>query len=168
MADKKIKIDALPVASSVNNADIFPIVQNTSGTLRTKRTSIEDVGDHVANDQDFAELNTTSKKIIGALNEVKAGLGASTLSGLTDVSLSSLADNDVLKYDSDSGKWVNGVGNGAASQVSFNPATSGMVATNVQAAIDELAAEIRTYSGLGLTATEVHIGSAEYTSEPLS
>ena len=35
------------------------------------------------------------------------GGGSSTLSGLTDVNLSGVADGDNLEYDSNSNKWVN-------------------------------------------------------------
>jgi len=41
------------------------------------------------------------------LLEVSVGGGVSTLSSLTDVSIVSLTDNDLLKYDSSVGKWKN-------------------------------------------------------------
>lgn len=40
------------------------------------------------------------------------GSGASNLSGLSDVAISSPSNNQVLKYDSTSSKWVNGAGGG--------------------------------------------------------
>lgn len=67
MADKKIS--QLDSASSVSSGAYFPISQ--SGT--TYKGTTDQIGEQIAKNQDFSELNTTSKKVIGAINEVLAG-----------------------------------------------------------------------------------------------
>jgi len=58
------------------------------------------------------------------------------LDDLTDVDISSPTNNQVLKYDNTSSKWVNG--NLPASNVSYDNSDSGLDSTNVKDAIDEL------------------------------
>lgn len=63
------------------------------------------------------------------------------LSNLTDVNITTPTDGQALVYDSNSSKWVNGAGGGggsSASQVTYDNTTSGLTATNVQDAIDEV------------------------------
>lgn len=64
MADKKIS--QLDSASSVSSGAYFPISQ--SGT--TYKGTTDQIGEQIATNQDFSGLNTTSKKIVGAINEV--------------------------------------------------------------------------------------------------
>jgi len=67
MADKKIS--ELTSASSVTGSAVFPLVQ--SGV--TYKGSADQIGEQIATNQDFSGLNTTSKKVIGAINEVLSG-----------------------------------------------------------------------------------------------
>lgn len=67
---------------------------------------------------------------------------AGSLSGLKDVALTSLAAGQSLVYDATEQKWVNG--SISASNVNYTNETSGLTATKVQAAIDEVAAENQT------------------------
>lgn len=71
-----------------------------------------------------------------------------TLQSLTDVSVSTPSNNDVLKYNSTSGKWENGAGGGggtpSASSVTYSNTVSGLTATNVQDAIDEVDGNVDT------------------------
>ena len=65
------------------------------------------------------------------------------LSDLDNVVITSPANNQVLKYNSTTGKWENanesgGGGASDADDVSYDNTTSGLIATNVQDAIDEL------------------------------
>lgn len=60
--------------------------------------------------------------------------GSTSLSGLTDVTITSASSGQVLSYNGTA--WVNG--SEASGNVSYNNTTSGMTATNVQDAIDEL------------------------------
>ena len=68
------------------------------------------------------------------------GGGATTLAALTDTSISNPAAGQGLIYNATSGKWENGAigGGGTASATTYNNTTSGLNATNVQDAIDEL------------------------------
>lgn len=120
MADeiKKKKIDALDAATDLFDNDVFPVVQNgPSGTRVTHKASI-------------AKL----KEAIG---------GESYLSDLGDVYISSPEDGQVLKYDSDSGKWVNSSGGGGgqinASDVFYDSNDDdSFSADNVQDAIHQI------------------------------
>lgn len=70
--------------------------------------------------------------------------GASALDDLTDVDAPTPADGDVLSWDDGAGEWVNtpagtpGPHTHDAVDVDYDNATSGLTATDVQAAIDEL------------------------------
>ena len=75
------------------------------------------------------------------------GGGASAMSDLTDVQLTSLANGDALIYDSVSSTWKNVAladvaTSGAASDVSYDNTTSQLVATTAQGAIDEVVAAL--------------------------
>ena len=67
------------------------------------------------------------------------------LSALTDVNIASASNGQALVYDSTSGKWENS--NISASSVTYSNTSSGMVATNVQAAIDEVEGRVDTAEG---------------------
>lgn len=74
MADKKIsQLDSI---TSVNSDAVFPLSQTESGSLKTFKGTVEQIGDYIAKTQDHSTLNTVSKKIIGAINEILAsGIG---------------------------------------------------------------------------------------------
>lgn len=59
-----------------------------------------------------------------------------TLATLLDVDLSTLNDDDILTYDETADKWVNA--KATAADISYNNTDSGLTATNVQDAIDEV------------------------------
>ena len=73
--------------------------------------------------------------------------GASALSDLTDVDLTNIADGQILKWDATNSKWVNanesGGGSVDADDVNYDNTTSGMTATNVQDALDEISQDFR-------------------------
>ena len=66
--------------------------------------------------------------------------GSSTLNGLTDVTITTPSNNQVLKYDAANSKWINAneSGGGDADDISYDNTSSGLIATNVQDAIDEV------------------------------
>lgn len=67
------------------------------------------------------------------------GEGSTTLSGLTDVNLTTPTGGDLLSYDGESSKWVNTAPTAPdAEDISYNNTDSGLTATDVQSAIDEL------------------------------
>lgn len=63
---------------------------------------------------------------------------SSSLAGLTDTNITNPQDGDTLKYDSSNAEWKNAPGGGNAANVSYDNTTSGLSATNVQDAIDEV------------------------------
>lgn len=92
------------MANVENNAYVSGVVTMT--TLGTKLNN---------NIEYSSALQTTSKTIIGAINEVAqggGGGGSSTLAGLTDVDITTPTNNQVLKYNSSTNKWENGSGGG--------------------------------------------------------
>ena len=106
------KISELDQALQINNDAVFPISQDNGGTDTTYKVSITQISSEVGEDQTFSNLQTTSKKLVGAINELYqggGGGGSSTLAGLSDVDIDdqTLSDGQVLKYDSAEDKWVN-------------------------------------------------------------
>ena len=106
------KISELDQALQINNDAVFPISQDNGGTDTTYKVSITQLSSEVGEDQTFSNLQTSSKKLVGAINELYqggGGGGSSTLAGLSDVDIDdqTLSDGQVLKYDSAEDKWVN-------------------------------------------------------------
>lgn len=106
------KISELDQALQINNDAVFPISQDNGGTDTTYKVSITQISSEVGEDQTFSNLQTSSKKLVGAINELYqggGGGGSSTLAGLSDVDIDdqTLSDGQVLKYDSAEDKWVN-------------------------------------------------------------
>lgn len=69
------------------------------------------------------------------------------LANMTDVDITSPTAGQVLKYNATSQKWENGAGGGggtSADDVSYDNTTSGLTATNVQDAIDEVNTKVGT------------------------
>ena len=70
------------------------------------------------------------------------------LANMTDVEITNPTAGEVLKYNSTSHKWENGTGGGgggtSAQDVSYDNTTSGLTATNVQDAIDEVVSDTNT------------------------
>lgn len=83
-------------------------------------------------------LTTTDKTIVGAINEVNSKPSVTSLSALTDVTLTTPADGEVLKYNSTSQKWENDEGGGTwgsitgtlSNQTDLNNALNGKVSTS--------------------------------------
>jgi len=94
---------------------------------------------------DLTQLETEAKNsLVEAINEVAesgGGGGSSTLAGLTDTNIVDQTNGQILKWDSMILKWVNAdEGNGGtASSVAYDNTDSGLQATDVQEAIDEVA-----------------------------
>lgn len=88
---------------------------------------------------------------------MKRGDGVSHYNSLSYISpgkfdLTGIADGDVMVWNAAAGKFVAGTVSGGASDaadVAYDNATSGLAAVQVQAAIDELAAEVAAASSDG-------------------
>lgn len=77
------------------------------------------------------------------------GGGSSTLAELDDTNISSPSNGQILKYNTSTYKWENANESGgspAAEDVSYDNTVSGLEATEVQSAIDELNSEIDNMS----------------------
>lgn len=99
MAD--MKISELSSVASLNNGDLIEVSQVDSSSptgYTSMKASMKDVGDKVVNEIQYTqELDTSAKKITGAINENKSQIG--DLSTLTTTVKSSLvgAVNEVDK-----------------------------------------------------------------------
>jgi hypothetical protein len=122
-------------ASAQSADDAEQSAQSVSGSLAQIQTNKEDIGKLKADFGDLGDLNTTDKSsIVAAINEVAqtgGGGGSSTLSGLTDTSISGKADGQVLTYDGTSNKWVNRAPSGG-STVTVDSALSATSTNPVQ------------------------------------
>jgi len=70
--------------------------------------------------------------------EQAQAIASQSLSGLTDVTITTPTDGQALVYDANSGEWVNGASASSASDISYDNTASGLTATDVQDAVDEV------------------------------
>ena len=69
------KISELDQALQINNDAVFPISQDNGGTATTYKVSITQISSEVGEDQTFSNLQTSSKNLVGAINEIAQGGG---------------------------------------------------------------------------------------------
>lgn len=115
--DDKIKISELDPALTLDNTSETAVNKEVSGSWVTFKMTIATLAAHILEAFSSSSLKTINKTVVGAINELQqggGGGGSSTLAGLTDVNVSSPTDNQVLKYDAASDKWVNGAGGGSS------------------------------------------------------
>lgn len=116
--DDKIKISELDPALTLDNTSETVVNKEVSGSWVTFKMTIATLAAHILESFASSSLRTTNKTVVGAINELQqggGGGGSSTLADLTDVNLTSPTNNQVLKYDSASEKWINGSGGGGSS-----------------------------------------------------
>lgn len=110
-SDDRIPISEMSALIQMNNDDLVVTVQNVNGVLTTFKAPLTLLGSHLLKVMQFAsDLDTANKTIISAINELVGGAGVSSLSALTDVTIVSPSNGQVLTYNATSGKWVNGAG----------------------------------------------------------
>ena len=80
MADKKIS--ELDSVMTLNNDAAFPMSQDNGGDETTYKATLTTLAAKIAEDMTFSNLTTTSKKLVGAINELKAN-GATVMLGTT-------------------------------------------------------------------------------------
>ena len=82
---------------------------NATGTVLTTGNSNTPTTTTSSSDADFVLVDDggTMKKITPSNLGISGGGGASNLNGLSDVTISSVANNDLLKYNSTAGEWQN-------------------------------------------------------------
>lgn len=114
------RISELPTSASFDNLDLMEVSQvdpqSVSGYTSIKKT-MNQLGDKLNNDIQYAaDLNTTDKKIIGAINELLSAINDVaddiptnsdfSLSGLSDTNIdSSTAVGQVIAFNGT--KWIN-------------------------------------------------------------
>lgn len=127
MPDDRIKISEFSTPVSLNNDDVIVIVQNVGGVKTTYKAPLTLLATQLLKNMQFAsDLQTTNKAIIGAINEVaQGGGGASTLNDLTDVTITNPSNGQVITYNAQTGKWVNGAG----AEITLVNNASGAIAT---------------------------------------
>ena len=129
----------------------------------------------------IAQLSTTSSNVVGAVNEVRQLAldafeegGAKDLNQLEDVTLTAVANGHILRYDSESGQWLNVLGStvfdaagaAAAAQAASQPrntdldALSALTTTEYGRAFLELANQA-AFMSLIASATETTQGKVE-------
>ena len=90
-----------------------------SGNGVSTKVGSQDIANFVGKTHVFSDLNTTSKRLVGAINEVAGSAGKSNLADMDDVNIDdqTLEDGQGLVYDETNDKWVNGTVSGGASVV---------------------------------------------------
>lgn len=87
---------------------------------------------------------------IDATGLIQANLG---ISDLNNVTITSISNGQILVYDSTAGAWKNANLSVSAGDVNYNNQTSGLSATKVQGAIDEVSSQMQTLESLIGTTT---------------
>lgn len=113
--DKKLtELTSPTVYTDIGNSDYLFVAHYNSNTQEYEnlKVSVTELASKLLKNIEFtSDLQTTNKIIIGAINEIaQSGGGASSLSELTDVTITSPSTGQVLTYDAVTGKWVNGAG----------------------------------------------------------
>lgn len=134
----KPTIPAAQVQSNWNESDSAdPSYIQNKPTIPNNINDLGNVDTTGATDGQLLGYNGTTNKWVPVTG---GGGGTTTLAALTDTSISNPANGQGLIYNATSGKWENGAisDGGTASSTTYNNTVSGLNATNVQDAIDEL------------------------------
>lgn len=75
--EDKIPISEFSYTNTLHNTDQAPIIQQDGADWDNFRTSMADIGLHINKEMEYVtDLHTTSKKIIGAINELADGVSS--------------------------------------------------------------------------------------------
>lgn len=164
--DDKIKISELDPALTLDNTSETVVNKQVSGSWVTFKMTIATLAAHILEAFSSSSLTTVNKTVVGAINELQqggGGGGSSTLAGLTDVNLTSPTNNQVLKYDSASGKWINGTGGGGSSLTDLTGTlVAGQTSLTIQNAIITTSSTIDYYTDVfGVSPTNVVVTSGQ-------
>ena len=99
-----IKISALIIVPTLDDSAVFPMVQELNGTPTTLKASTSQIAGKVAENTTYVNLKTTSKNIVGAVNEVNGTWLSGTLTaGQTSLTLSdaSITTSSTIDYYTD-------------------------------------------------------------------
>lgn len=168
MPDNKSISQLTPAEQTTSSDLFETAIPNGSLGYLSRKVSLDAIANFIAKALRYSDLQTEAKTLIDAINEAaqSGGGGASieemtqaeynaltpeqkadgtlraisdattSISDIDDVNVSSPAEGDVLAYDSESSKWVNR--EIEADAVAYDNTSSGLSATDVNAAIDEL------------------------------
>lgn len=97
------KISELDQALLLNNDADFPLSQDNAGEPTTFRAKLTQLATKIAEDMTFSNLQTTSKKLVGAINELLS-LGSPIIIGTTAPTSSQGADGNIyVQYTAGTG-----------------------------------------------------------------
>lgn len=101
MADKKIsELDSVLL---INDDAVFPMSQDNAGEPTSFKVGITQLGTEIAEDMTFSNLQTTSKKLVGAINELLS-LGSPIIIGTTAPTSSQGANGNLyIQYTAGTG-----------------------------------------------------------------
>lgn len=105
-----VEIHELITAEELSSSDVIAEQRENSGTWLTRKLTFNALGLFLNKVLNYAsDLHTTSKTIIGAINELAQGSGQS-LDALNDVDIDdeTLTDGQGIVYDATAQKWKNG------------------------------------------------------------
>lgn len=121
------------------NTSVGTALSNLASAIPNDISDLDDVDTTGATDGQLLGYNGTTHKWVPVTG---GGGGATTLAALTDTSISNPTAGQGLVYNATSGKWENGTigsaSGGSANTITYDNTTSGLSATDVQDAIDEL------------------------------
>ena len=104
----ELRVSELPTAVTLDDSDLLllsqPDANSDTGYASAKTTNVA-LATKVVKQTNFSELQTTSKNVIGAINEISGA--ASSLVDLNDVDITTPSDGECLQYDGTSQKWKN-------------------------------------------------------------
>lgn len=101
-------ISQLDTAAAVDNNDLFEVAHPDSGSATgyaSKKQSMAAMANHTATAVSYPTLNTTSKNLVGAVNEVLQSAGGGTVlsttltAGNTSVTFTNVAITTTATYD---------------------------------------------------------------------
>ena len=111
--DRQISLLMYDSSATYNTGDIVGYENPNTHRIRAYRC----LDDNVTGQWDSTKWAQTT--LAAEIEAGGGGGGSSTLAGLSDVDLGTLADGEVLTYDAAEGKWVNAAGgSGGASELS--------------------------------------------------
>lgn len=148
----------LDTAGQLDNTDIFALSKVSGSGYISAKTSLTALATKIATDVNFtSELQTTSKILTGAINEIAqggGGGGVSELDDLSDVDIDSLtlANGQTLIYDSQTQTFKNAAGGGGSSSL------SGLTDTTISNPAD---GQFLVYDGTSSKWVNLSISSAE-------
>ena len=87
-----ILISELSNAPQIDDSAVFPLTQDNGGSPATFKATMSQIAGKIGEGTTFANLHTTSKTLVGAINEVAQSGGSTELIGTASGSIATFAD----------------------------------------------------------------------------